>query len=121
MMKLTQINLYDNGGLKGYGPLGLEQGQDGVSTFATFISSSIGLISLVGIIWFVFIFIFGALGIITSGGDKNSMENAKKKISSGLIGVVVILLGLLIIRFFGTIFGIDLLNFGEMFKTLIIS
>ncbi len=120
-MKTTQINLYDNGGLKGYGPLGLEQGQDGVTTFATFISSSIGLISLVGIIWFVFIFIIGALGIITSGGEKNAMESAKKKISSGAIGVVVILLGLLVVRFFGTLFGLDLLDFGKMFNTLIIN
>jgi hypothetical protein len=113
MNKLTQINLYDpaTGGLKGFGPLGLEQNQDGVTVFTTFISSAIGLITLIGIIWFVFIFITGALGIITSGGDKNSLESAKKKISSGLIGLVVMFFAMLIIGLTGAIFGL-----GEIFN-----
>ena len=121
MMKLAQINLYDpsTGNLKGFGPLGLEQNQDGVTVFATFISSAIGLITLIGIIWFIFIFITGALGIITSGGDKNSLEVAKKRITSGIIGIVVMLFAILIIGFMGTIFGLgEILNFQYLFGLL---
>lgn len=122
MMNLAQINLYDpsKGSLVGLGPLGLEQGQDGVTVFAKFISTSIGLITVIAIIWFVFVFISGTLSIITSAGDKGSNEAAKKRISSGIIGLVVTLLGILIIRLIGMIFGLDLLNFGAMITALTI-
>lgn len=120
--KIAQINLYDpaTGNLKGFGPLGLEQGQDGVSTFAKFISTALGMITVIAIIWFVFIFITGALGIVTSGGEKGSMESAKKRITSGIIGLVVTILGMLIMRLIGKVFGLDLFDFGEMIKALTI-
>jgi len=72
MMKLAQINFYDGQGFSGFGPLGLEgkSANEAPSLFASFISSAVGVITLIGIIWFVFILIMGAVGIITSGGDK---------------------------------------------------
>lgn len=119
--KIAQINLFDGQGHYGFGPLGLEgkTANDAPTLFASFVSSAIGIITLIGIIWFVFIFITGAVGIITSGGDKNSLESAKKKISSGLIGLVVMLFAMLIIGFAGTVFGLkDILNFGSLFTLL---
>jgi amino acid transporter len=119
--QVTPVNLFEGNGLFGIGPLGLE-GKDPTEAptlFATFISSAIGIITLIGIIWFVFIFIMGAVGIITSGGDKNSLESAKKKISSGLIGLVVMLFAMLIIGFAGSIFGLtNILNFTVLFELL---
>mgnify|MGYP001558368510 CR=1 FL=1 len=118
---LAQIQIAPEGGFKGFGALGLEQNQNGVTVFATFISSAIGLITLIAIIWFVFIFLTGAVGIITSGGDKNSNESARKKISSGIIGLVITVFGILIVRLIGNIIGLgDILNFGTMFEKLII-
>jgi amino acid transporter len=117
----TKYNIFDGQGLYGLGPLGLEgkSPSDAPTLFATIISSAIGIITLVGIIWFVFIFIMGAVGIITSGGDKNSLEQAKKRISSGLIGLVVMLFAILIIGFAGTVFGLkDILNFQALFTLL---
>lgn len=124
MMKLAvDVQLYDpaEGGLYGFGPLGLagKTAGDAPTVFATFISSAVGLMTLIGIIWFVFTFITGAIRIITSGGDKNSMEQAKKKLTSGVIGLVVMLFALLIINFIGSVFGIDnILNFQYMFSLL---
>lgn len=119
--KIAQINLAPSGGYKGFGALGLEQGQDAPNVFATFISSTIGLITLIGIIWFVFIFLSGAIGIITSGGDKNANETAKKRISSGIIGLTITVFGILVIRLIGSLIGFnDILDFSTMFQTLII-
>lgn len=125
MNKLSQINLYDDqGGLSGFGKLGLEPGKGSASDapliFSNFISSAVGLITVIAIIWFVFIFMTGAISIITSGGDKNSMESAKKKISSGVIGLVVTIFGFLIIKFIGSLFGVDVLDFASMFESLLI-
>lgn len=121
MQKLAQTNLFEGSGLKGYGTLGLENGGDAPSIFANFISSSIGLITIIGIIWFIFIFFIGAIGIITSGGDKNANEAAKKKITSGVIGLVVTVLGLLIVKLIGSLIGLgDILDFNRMFSSLTI-
>lgn len=124
MMKLAQgapIELYDKNqtNLKGFGPLGLEQGQDGVSVFATFLSSAVGLITIIGIIWVVFIIVTGAVGIITSGGDKQALEGAKKKITNGIIGLVVLVTSLFILALIGKIIGIPgILDIATLFSKL---
>ena len=121
MKKLTDIQLYEGGGFTGFGPLG-QGGSDSVSVFAKFISLMIGLMTIIAIIWFVFIFIMGAIGIITSGGDKQALEGAKKKIVNGLIGLVVTILAILIIRLIGSIVGLEnILNIESMFNNLIIN
>lgn len=121
MKNLADINFFEGTGLRGYGTLGLQNGGEPSTIFASFISSAIGLITVIGIIWFVFIFITGTIGIITSGGDKNANEAAKKRITSGLIGLVAMIFGILIIRLVGTLIGVgDILNFGAMFSTLTI-
>ncbi|OGJ15312.1 hypothetical protein A2585_03195 [Candidatus Nomurabacteria bacterium RIFOXYD1_FULL_39_12] len=122
MRKLSQIQLFDGTGHTGFGTLGLAGSTtDAPSIFATFISSAVGLITVIGIIWFVFIFMSGAVAIITSSGDKGSVESAKKKITSGIIGITVSVLGLLLVRLIGNLIGIpNILNFGSMFSQLII-
>lgn len=121
MNKITQINLAPDGGYKGFGPLGLENNQAPIGVFSMFLSSAIGLITIIGIIWFVFTIIMGAVGIITSGGDKASNENAKKKISSGLIGIVVLISGLFIVNLIGYMFGIEsILNIGGFINQITI-
>lgn len=123
MNKLSQINLYEGEGYKGFGPLGLEdRGADlGVVTFANFISSAIGLITLIAIIWFIFTLITGAVGIITSGGDKQALESAKKKITSGLIGLIVTIFALFVVGMIGWMLGLsNILSVQEMFTKLII-
>lgn len=126
MMKLAQntLNLYDpaTGNLKGFGPLGLENKSttEGGIIFTNFISSAVGLITIIGVIWFVFIIITGAVAIITSGGDKASLEGAKKKITNGIIGLVVTISALFILNLIGTILGIpDILNFTKMFTRIV--
>ncbi len=107
---------FSNGGYKGFGTLGLEQGQTQLASFifADVISSTIGILSVVAIIWFVIIIITGSLSIMTSGGDKNALEAAKKKISNGIIGLVGVIIGVFVVQLIGTIFGINLLNIPDL-------
>lgn len=119
---IAQIPLSPQGGFKGLGtsPLGNPTG-DGVNTFTNFISMAIGLMTLIGIIWFIFIFIIGAIGIISSGGDKNALESAKKKISTGVIGLVVLILAIIIVDFLGYLLGFgvgNIRNFTYLFGLL---
>ena len=123
MNKLAQIKLYDGDSLQGFGALGLQgksAGESG-SIFTTFISSTIGIITLVAVIWFVFVVLTGAIGMMTAGADKNALENGKKIISSGLIGLVVTISALFLVDFVGKLFGLDnMLNVVKLITDLTI-
>lgn len=126
MMKLAQgtpIELYDSsqGNLKGFGALGLEQSQKGEVVFQTFVSSAIGLISVIAIIWFVFIIISSGIAYMNAGPDQKATEGARKKITSGLIGLLITIFGIFIINLIGQIFGLmNILNIPELIKNLTI-
>lgn len=114
------IDIAPSGGFKGIGPLGAPSGAasgagSGIEIFGRFISSVIGLMTIIAIIWFVFTFIIGAIGILASGGDKASLEGARKKITTGIIGLVVVISAIFIIKLIGALLGIDILNLGWLF------
>ena len=105
----------DFGQLKGFGPLGNPEGS-GINLFSKFISTTIGLMTIIAIIWFAFVLITGAIGMMGAGGDKQAMESARKRITSGLIGLVVVIAAIFILDLVGTLFGIpNILNIGELF------
>lgn len=120
-MNKLALDLFPAGGFKGFGPLGLENTSafNADVTFTTFISSAIGLVTIIAIIWFVFLVTTGSFAFMTAGGDKQSLETARKKIMSGLIGLMVCIFGIFIIRFIGYLIGIpDILNFVSLFSVL---
>ncbi len=120
-MNKLALDLFPAGGYKGFGKLGLETDSAGMSDiiFGNFISSAIGLITLIAIIWFVFLMTTGSYAFMTAGGDKQSLETARKKIINGLIGLMVCIFGIFIVRFVGYLIGIpDILNFPLLFGKL---
>jgi hypothetical protein len=117
-MKTLAIKIAPDNGFTGIGTLGTPTG-NGVTQFSKFISMAIGVMTIVAFIWFIFVLITGAIGIIGSGGDKQSLETAKKKITTGIIGLVVTIAAVFIISLIGTILGIDLLDLGSLFGTLV--
>ena len=115
---LAQIELAPAEGYKGFGPLGLENGETGLAVFTSFISSAIGLITLIGIIWFVISMFLAAVGMITSGGDKASLESSRNILTSSVIGVVILISIIFVIGIFGTLIGIDFLDIQGLFMKL---
>lgn len=116
---LAEIPLYPTGGLKGKGPLGLEEGQDAAAVFAQVISSAVGLMTVIAFIWFLFLLITGAIGIMTAGGDKMALENARKRLTTGVTGLIIVITAIFILGFIATLLGIPgILNFGEMIETI---
>lgn len=93
------------GTFKGIGTGILSNPTGGITTFARFISTVIGVMTIIAIIWFVFVFITGAIGIISAGGDKQALENARKRISSAIIGLVVVIIATFIIDVIGYLLG----------------
>jgi hypothetical protein len=113
LAEAASIPLAPEGGFqfKEMGPLGTNPAVDAGTRFNTIMSSVIGIITVIGFIWFIFLLIMGAIGIMSSGGDKAQAETARKKITSGLIGLVVLIAGLFLFDLFGSLLGIpDVLN-----------
>ena len=110
------------GGFSGFGQLGLENLGGGASSafiFGKAISTAIGIITIVAIIWFVIQLMIGAVGIMMSGGDKGKAEQARAKITSSLTGLVVVIAGIFIVGLVGTIFGFtNILDIGGMIINL---
>lgn len=119
-MKLLAQNL-DFGNLQGFGNLGLEGkgAAAGLSTFSSMISASIGVMSIVAFIWFLYLFITGAIEIMASGADKQKLENGRNKIVHGIMGVVIVISAVFVIDIIGTIFGIPFLNLSLLFGKVI--
>ena len=100
--------------LTGVGEIGSPSGAEGAADlFNNIISSVIGLITIIAGIWFVFLLITGAIGIMSAGGDKAALEEARKRITSGLIGLIVVVAGIFLVDLIGGFLGLDILQPGE--------
>jgi hypothetical protein len=104
----------------GTGPLANpNSGTGAVGVFSGFISDVIGVMTIVAIIWAIFTIITGAISIISSGGDSKAVEAARKKITTGIIGLVIVILALIIIELIGYFLGVgDLLNISNLFSLI---
>lgn len=101
------------------GSVGLDDGSGPVSTLASIISTTIGLLTVLGAIYFMYVLVTGAIGIISSGGDKGAYEDARKKITMGVIGLVVVVAAIFIMRLVATFLGIpDILDLGAMIDAI---
>lgn len=106
------LDLTPSGGFKGLGPLGLEgsDASDSLKIFNKVISSAVGLMTIIAGLWFIFILLGGAIGIISAGGDKAKLEEAKAKMTSGLIGIVVTVAAVFLVDLIGKLIGLDILG-----------
>ena len=74
---------------------------------------------MIAAIWFTFSLVTGAISIISSGGDKAKVAEARARIVTALIGLVVIIAAIFIVELIGTLIGFDLiLNPGEFIQAL---
>lgn len=105
----------------GLGPLGLETttSPDAPKTFQKFISNTIGIMTVIAVIWFIFLFISGAIAYLSSGGDKGAVQNAVKRITNGIIGLVVVIAAVFLLDLVGNLIGYpDILNVSDTIDKL---
>jgi len=108
---LAQIPI---GTINGIGPLGNTASSNIQATnlFAKTISNLIGIMTIVGGIWFVFQMFQGAFAWMSSGGDKQGVQTAQKKITNAILGLFITVASYAIILTVGRLFGLDIVNIG---------
>ena len=72
------------------------------------ISALLSLGFVIGAILFLFYFIMGGISWITSGGDKMKMEQARSKITTAIVGLVILLSFFAVLNLTECFFGIGL-------------
>lgn len=82
------------------------------------ISTVIGVMTAVAALYFIFQFIIAGYQWISSGGEKNNLEEARNKITNSLIGLIIVVGAWIIIGIIGKIVGLDILNPGKLLQTL---
>jgi phosphoglycerol transferase MdoB-like AlkP superfamily enzyme len=119
MNKLAaDIIIAPDGGFKGIGTLG-DPSTNPVGIFSNFISGIIGVMTIVAIIWAIFVIITGAVSIISSGGDKQALEAARKRITNGVLGLVIVFISLFLVEIIAYFLGIkDILNINALFQLI---
>ena len=108
----------NSGGFAGPGTGIFAAGAAPATSFEKLISTVIGVMTVVAGIWFIFTLFIGAIGWITAGGDKGAVETAKKRISNGLTGLVIVVIAVFITSLVGQILGFDILNIAAAITTL---
>jgi len=105
---LAQQEINIPGNIEGFGPLGLEGRNPSAAggIFNNFISSAIGLLTVVAGLWFLFLIIIGAYGWMSAGGDKAKIEEAKKKLVNGLVGLIIVVVAVFLLDLVGSLLGL---------------
>ncbi len=94
-------------------------GRGALENLEGFISNIIGLLTVLGAIFFVIYFVIGAFQWITSGGDKGKLESARNRMMYGAIGMILIIGSYAILGLLGGVIGIDFLNPADQLQELI--
>lgn len=76
----------------------------------TVLTNALTIIFVVAALAVLFYLIWGAFDWITSGGDKEKVGAARKKIVNALVGLAILALAFLIVVVVGQILNIDILN-----------
>jgi len=85
------------------------QGKTGIQFFQALIPNLITLGLIIGTVIFLFIIIIGAIQWISSGEDKNALEEAKHKITNAVVGIIILFAVFAILKVIENFFGISIL------------
>ena len=84
--------------------------QEGITFFQKFLPNLLTLGLIIGAVFFFFILIVGAIQWISSGGDKNALEEAKHKITNAIVGMIILFSVFAILKLIENFFGISILT-----------
>lgn len=107
------------GRFTGIGPLGTV-GDDvlAVIQFTGIVSNVIGVLTVSAGLWFIFQVLGGAIQWISSGSEKQSLQNAQKRIANAIVGLVVVIMSYTIIGVVGLVFGLPITHLGVLISLL---
>ena len=80
------------------------------NTLTKMLSNTIGVLTLVGGLMFIIYFVLGGISWITSSGEREKVEKAKKQMTNAAIGLIIVVASYGIAFIIGKVLGIEILN-----------
>lgn len=93
-----------------------DMGDSGVSQFEKIISGAIGILTLIGVIFFAIQIILAGYAFISADGDQEKIKIARKKITNGILGITIVVIAYGLAAFLANLLGLG--NIFEL-KTVI--
>lgn len=87
-----------------------KQGVNPFTPVGVILQNVLVIIFVIAALTVLFMLVWGAFQWITSGGVKESVDAARKRITQALIGLFILALAFLITRVVGSLVGIDITN-----------
>lgn len=88
-------------------------GESAASVVERLASVALGAATLAAAVYFLFSFVIAAWRWMASGGDSGKVEKARDTMTNSIIGLMLVVASYAIIGIVGSLFGIDILNFGQ--------
>ena len=83
------------------------------------ISTIIGLLSVIGFIYFTIQIIFAGYAFVSSQGDAKKLEDARHKLTNSILGLTIIIVAVGFGALLGAIFGIEnIFNLNTLLNSL---
>jgi len=105
--------------IEGVGRWAEAEGEASITNLESIFSTAIGFLTIFAGLYFMISFLIGAIGWTTAGGETDKIETAKKRMTNGAIGLIIVVAAYSIIFIIGKVVGIDILNLSETFGNII--
>ncbi|MFA6814366.1 MAG: hypothetical protein GX943_01485 [Candidatus Pacebacteria bacterium] len=90
-----------------------------LSTLEVWISDIIGVITILGTLFFIVYAFIAAFNWITAAGDKSKIEKARDRLVWSTLGLILIVASYAIIGLIGGVIGLELLQPAKMIQQII--
>jgi len=118
-LKLAQTSL---GSFQPAAQNSLTQGSDTpavLNNLETFISQLLGILTVVGSVFFIVNMMLAAVNWITAGGDSGKIAKAREAMVQNTIGLIIVVGSYGIIGLIGSVVGLDILQPAAVLQTLV--
>lgn len=85
---------------------GVQPGTSAISMLEKIISTVVGVLTIVAVIFFALQIIFAGYAFLSSDGDQKKMEEARKRITEGVLGLFLVVIALGFAALIGRLTGL---------------
>jgi len=89
------------------------------NTLDNILSTLVGFLSILAIVWFTIQTIFAGYKYLSSHGDKGKIEEAGRSITNNLLGLAISVFAIFLVAFIGRILGLgNIMDLPTLFNSL---
>jgi hypothetical protein len=118
-LKINKHQILAAVSMPAFSGLGIDPGTNGTTTLEKLISQIIGVLTIVAVIYFAIQIIIAGYNFISSEGDEKKLEMARKTLTNGILGIVIVIVAVGLVSLIATLAGMpNILDLNAMFTKM---